>query len=173
MMNPAAMHFDESAGIYYILRDLGVPYWQENRIFDLSFRKYRTRAEHPEGRDPRRYAWEEGEICEYRLERGVMMRRTALLVHLQKRTMRAPAADVVAADRYWINANGFAVQKGVSWWAVRAAGIPTGRELLPFYVRRVQRNIRRRSARKAADAPSAVHDAPFVTRQSRADGRRS
>ena len=51
---------------------------------------------HPRGgtagaADPRRYAWEDGEICEYRLERGRPVRRTALLIHLQKRVMRAPA----------------------------------------------------------------------------------
>jgi hypothetical protein len=159
LTDPAAMHFDEGAGIYYILRDLGVPIWQENRIFDISFRRYRTRAEDPSGRDPRRYAWEEGEICEYRLERGAIVRRTALLAHLQKRTMRAPGADVLAADRYWITANGFAVQERVSRWAVRAARIPAGRELLPFYVRRVQRSIRRRAARRAREAAMTARSA--------------
>jgi hypothetical protein len=157
MTNPAAMHFDEGAGIYWILRDLGVSCWQENRIFDLSFRRYRTRAEYPEGRDPRRYAWEGGEVCEYHLERGDIVRRTALLAHLQKRTMRAPAADVLAADRYWILANGFAVQKRVTRWAIRAARIPAGRELVPFYVRRMQRSLHRRAARKAAAvSPSSL-----------------
>src|SRR3712207_897117 len=111
-----------------------------------------TRAEQPRGRDPRRYAWEDGEICEYRLERGAIVRRTALLAHLQKRTMRAPLPDVLAADRYWILANGFTVQKRVSPWAIRATRIPAGRELLPHYVRRVQRSIRRRAARRAAAA---------------------
>jgi hypothetical protein len=156
MSTPAAMHFDEMAGMHYILRELGVPYWRKNTIFDLSFHRYRTRAEHPEGRDPRRYAWEEGEICEYRIEAGVIRRRTALLVHLQKRTMRAPSADVLAADRYWILANGFAVQNRVSKWAIRAARIPSGRELLPFYLRRMQRSVRRRAARKAAGESSAA-----------------
>ena len=47
-----------------------MPAWHEDVIFDISFRRYRTRAEAPPGRDPRRYAWEDGEICEYRLERG-------------------------------------------------------------------------------------------------------
>jgi hypothetical protein len=150
MTDPAAKHFDEGAGIYWILRDLGVACWQEKRIFDISFHRYRTRAEFPEGRDPRRYAWEDGEICEYHLERGSIIRRTALLVHLQKRAMRAPAADVLTADRYWILANGFAVQTRVTRWDIRAARIPAGRELLPFYVRRVQRSLRRRAARKAA-----------------------
>lgn len=148
MTSPAAMHFDEWAGIYYIVEDLGVRCWQEERIFDLSFAMYRTRAESPEGRDPRRYAWEEGEVCEYRLDGGEIVRRTALLVHLQKRTMRAPAGDVLEADRCWILPNGFAVQERVSPWTVRTARIPTGRELLPFYWRRVQRSIRRRAARK-------------------------
>ena len=104
------------------------------------------------GRDPRRYAWEDGEVCEYRLEGGEIVRRTALLVHLQKRTMRAPSADVLAADRYWITANGFTVQHRVSPRAVRAARLPVGRELVPFYVRRVQRAVRRRAARRAARA---------------------
>ena len=149
MTNPAAMHFDEMAGMHYILRELGVRYWEQEVVFDISFRRYRTRAEHPEGRDPRRYAWEQGEVCEYRLERGAIVRRTALLVHLQKRTMRAPSPDVLAADRYWISANGFAVQDRVSTWAVRAARVPAGRELLPFYVRRLQRSVRRRAARRA------------------------
>jgi hypothetical protein len=147
---PEAMHFDEWAGIRYILEDLGVAYWQDDVIFDLSFARYRTRAEHPQGRDPRRYAWEDGEICEYRLERGDILRRTALLAHLQKRTMRAPGQDVVAADRYWILANGFAVQRSVSRRAIRAARIPAGREIVPHYVRRAQRSIRRRTARRAA-----------------------
>jgi hypothetical protein len=149
LTNPAAMHFDEMAGMHYILRDLGVPYWQQDVIFDLSFHRYRTRAEHPQGRDPRRYAWEQGEICEYRLEGGDIARRTALLVHLQKRTMRVPTRDVLTADRYWILANGFAVQNRVSTWAIRAARIPAGREVLPFHVRRLQRSMRRRAARRA------------------------
>ena len=155
MTDPRAMHFDEMAGMHYVLRDLGVPYWQQDVIFDISFRRYRTRAERPEGRDPRRYAWEAGEVCEYRLEAGAVVRRTALLIHLQKRVMRPPSSDVLAAVRYWITANGFAVQDQVSRAAIRSARIPAGRELLPFYVRRVQRNIRRRAARRAARAGSA------------------
>ncbi|WP_222263121.1 DUF6625 family protein [Modestobacter marinus] len=150
MSNPAAMYFDEMAGIHHVLRDLGVRVWDEHTIFDLSFRRYRTRAEHPAGRDPRRYAWEDGEICEYRLQDGVVVRRSALLAHLQKRTMRPPSPAVLAADRYWILANGFAVQERVSKAAVRSARIPVGRELLPFYVRRVRRSVRRRAARRAA-----------------------
>jgi hypothetical protein len=138
------------AGMQYVLRDLGVRCWQQDVIFDLSFHRYRTRAEHPAGRDPRRYAWEQGEVCEYRLEGPDIVRRTALLVHLQKRTMRPPSSDVLAADRYWITANGFAVQDHVSRAVVRAARIPAGREILPFYVRRVQRAVRRRAARRAA-----------------------
>jgi hypothetical protein len=149
---PDAMHFDEWAGIRYVLEDLGLPYWHDDVIFDLSFRRYRTRAEQPRGRDPRRYSWEDGEICEYRLERGEIVRRTALLAHVQKRTMRPPAADVLAADRYWILANGFAVQERVSPWAIRATRIPAGRELLPHYVRRLRRAMRRRAARRAAAA---------------------
>jgi hypothetical protein len=156
MTNPAAMHFDEMAGMHYILGELGIPYWEERTIFDLSFHRYRTRAEHPAGRDPRRYAWEQGEICEYRLQNGAIARRTALLVHLQKRKMRRPSSAVLAADRYWISANGFAVQKSVSTWNIRAARIPAGRELLPFYVRRVQRSVRRRAARKAVGTRSAA-----------------
>ncbi len=152
LTNPAAMHFDEMAGIYYILADLGVPLWNGDAIFDLSFHQYRTRAEKPQGRDPRRYAWEDGEVCEYRLDGGSIARRTALLVHLQKRTMRAPSADVLAADRYWILPNGFAVQEQVSARSIRAARIPTGHEIVPFYVRRLQRNIRRRAARRRAAA---------------------
>jgi len=147
MATPAARYFDEMAGMQHVLRDLGVRYWQQDVIFDLSFRRYRTRAELPAGRDPRRYAWEQGEVCEYRLDGADILRRTALLVHLQKRTMRAPAGDVLTADRYWINPNGFAVQDRVSRWAVRAARIPAGRELLPFYLRRVRRAARRRAAR--------------------------
>jgi hypothetical protein len=80
MTTPAAMHFDEWAGIRYIVEDLGVPAWHDDVIFDISFHRYRTRAEAPPGRDPRRYAWEDGEICEYRLEQGRPVRRTALLI---------------------------------------------------------------------------------------------
>jgi hypothetical protein len=152
MTNPAAMHFDEWAGIYYIVEDLGAPVWHEAVIFDISFRQYRTRAEAPQGRDPRRYAWENGEVCEYRLERGRPVRRTALLIHLQKRVLRAPAPEVLAAERYWILPNGFAVQDRVTPWSVLAARIPLGHELLPFYVRRVQRWRRRRATRRAAAA---------------------
>ena len=155
LTDPAARHFDEWAGIRHIVEDLGVPLWQEDVIFDLSFRRYRTRAEQPPGRDPRRYAWERGEVCEYRVDRGAVVRRTALLVHLQKRTMRAPAPDVLAADRYWITANGFAVQGRVSPWAVRAARVPAGHELLPLYVRRVRRSIRRTLRRRAARRAAA------------------
>jgi hypothetical protein len=144
------------AGMHYILRELGIPYWQETTIFDLSFRRYRTRAEHPKGRDPRRYAWEQGEICEYRIVGGEIARRTALLVHLQKRTMRMPSSDVLAADRYWISANGFAVQKRLSKWTIRVARVPADYELLPFYVRRMQRSARRRAARKAVIGGSAA-----------------
>ena len=152
MTNPAAMHFDEWAGIRYIVEDLGVPAWHEDVIFDISFRRYRTRAEAPPGRDPRRYAWEDGEICEYRLEEGRPMRRTALLIHLQKRVMRAPDPNVLAADRYWILPDRFAVQDRVTPWSVRAARIPRGRELVPFYLRRMQRWRRRQATRRAAAA---------------------
>ena len=152
MTTPAAMHFDEWAGIYYIVEDLGAPAWHEDVIFDISFRRYRTRAEAPPGRDPRRYAWENGEVCEYRLERGRPVRRTALLTHLQKRVLRAPSPDVLAAERYWILPNGFAVQDRVTPWSVLAVRIPRGQELLPFYLRRVQRWHRRRATRRAAAA---------------------
>jgi hypothetical protein len=162
MTTPAARHFDEWEGIWPIVRDLGVPYWQQDRIFDLSFAMYRTRADVPPGRDPRRYAWEHGEVCEYRIERGALRRRTALLVHLQKRTMRAPSAEVVHADRYWILPNRFTVQKSVSPWHVRAARIPTGHEIVPLYWRRIQRSLRRRAARRAAEARKAQ---PAVTRR--------
>jgi hypothetical protein len=151
MTDPAARHFDEWAGIHSIVRDLDVPLWQQDIIFDLSFHRYRTRAELPAGRDPRRYAREDGEVCEYRLAHGALVRRTALLVHMQKRTMRAPDPDVLAADRYWIQANGFAVQRRVTPWGIRAARIPVGRELLPLYLRRVQRSMRRRAAGRARD----------------------
>jgi hypothetical protein len=148
--SPAAMHFDEWAGIYYIVRDLGVSCWQEDTIFDVSFSNYRTRAEDAHGRTPRRYAWEAGEICEYRTDAGVVLRRTALLIHLQKRTMRAPDPKVLEADRYWIDGNGFSVQSSVSAWHVRRAMVPTGPEIAPFYWRRMQRSMRRRAAAKAA-----------------------
>ena len=147
---PEAMHFDEWAGIYYIVEDLGVPAWHEDVIFDISFHRYRTRPEAPQGSGPRRYAWEDGEICEYRLERGRLVRRTALLIHLQKRVLREPSPEVVSAERYWILPNGFSVQKRVTPWSVRAARIPLGHELLPLYVRRVQRWHRRRATRRAA-----------------------
>jgi hypothetical protein len=152
MTNAAAMHFDEWAGIYYIVEDLRASAWYEDVIFDISFHQYRTRAEKPKGRDPRRYAWERGEVCEYRSERGRLVRRTALLIHLQKRLLRPPAADVLAAERYFILPNGFTVQNSVTPWTVRAARIPQGRELLPFYLRRVQRWHRRRATRRAAAA---------------------
>jgi hypothetical protein len=147
---PEAMHFDEWAGIYYVVADLGVRSWQQDVIFDLSFRRYRTRAETPPGRDPRRYAWEDGEVCEYRVERGAVRRRTALLIHLQKRTMRPSQPGVLDTDRYWIGPHGFSVQNRVTPWAVRASRLQLGPELLPFYGRRVQRYVRRRAVRKAA-----------------------
>ncbi len=150
--NPDAMHFDEWAGIYYIVEDLGVPVWREDVIFDISFHRYRTRAEAAEVRGPRRYAWENGEVCEYRLQRGRVVRRTALLAHLQKRVLRAPTPDVLAADRYWILPNGFAVQGRVTPWSVRAAWLPRGHELVPFYARRLQRWRRRRATRRDAAA---------------------
>ena len=152
MTNPAAMHFDEWAGIYYIVEDLGAPAWHQDVIFDISFHRYRTHAVASPGHDPRRYAWEDGEVCEYRLEQGRLVRRTALLIHLQKRVLRAPAPDVLAAERYWILPNRFAVQNRVTPWSVRAAQIPRGHELVPFYVRRVQRWRRRRATRRAAAA---------------------
>ena len=148
--NPAAMHFDEWAGIYYIVDDLAVPAWHEDVIFDISFHRFRTRAEDSGGRGPRRYAWEDGEVCEYHVDKGRLVRRTALLIHLQKRVMRSPAPDVIAADRYWILPNGFAVQRRVTPWSVRAAWLPRGHEVVPFYVRRVQRWLRRRATRRAA-----------------------
>jgi hypothetical protein len=146
---PEAMHFDEWAGIYYIVEDLGVPAWHEDVIFDISFRRYRTRPEVPQGAGPRRYAWEDGEVCEYRLERGRLVRRTALLIHLQKRVLREPGPEVVGAARYWILPNGFSVQRRVTPWSVRAARLPLGHELLPLYLRRVQRWRRRRQTRRA------------------------
>ena len=148
--NPAAMHFDEWAGIYYIVEDLGAPVWNEDVVFDISFHRYRTRPEGQHGRGPRRYAWEDGEVCEYRLEAGRPVRRTALLIHLQKRVLRAPTPEVCAADRYWVLPNGFAVQGRVTPWSVRAAWLPSGYELLPFYLRRVRRWHGRRATRRAA-----------------------
>jgi hypothetical protein len=150
MTTPEARHFDEWGGIYHVLDDLGVRSWHRETIFDLSFASYRTRAESAPGRSPRRYAWEEGEVCEYSLEGGDVARRTALLVHIQKRTMRPPSQAVVDAGRYWIDANGFSVQRAVSQWSVRTARIPRGHEIVGFYWRRVQRHLRRRAARRAA-----------------------
>ena len=149
LSTPRARHFDEWAGIYHLLDDLGVRSWQEEVVFDLSFARYRTRAEHPPGRDPRRYAWEDGEVAEHRVAGGEVVRRTALLVHLQKRRMRAPSPEVVRADRYWIGPDSFTVQHRVSPWAVRAAHLPTGRDLVPLYVRRVRRHRARQAARRA------------------------
>lgn len=147
---PAAMHFDEWAGIYYILRDLGVRCWHENVIFDLAFAQYRTRALSAASRGPRRYAWEDGEVAEYRVERGHVRRRTALLIHFQKRTLRPPSAQVLAADRYWVNANGFTVQGQVTPWTVLAAHVPAGHEIGPHYWRRLRRWTRRQRAHRAA-----------------------
>jgi Family of unknown function (DUF6625) len=147
--DPAPRHFDEWGGIYYVIEDLGVRCWQQSVIFDISFARYRTRAEHPPGRDPRRYAWEDGEVCEYHLAGSRILRRTALLIHLQKRVMRPVPRAVLRADRYWILSNGFAVQTGVSPWTVRAAHIPRGHEIVPFYARRLQRAIRRRTRRSS------------------------
>ena len=152
LSNPAAMHFDEWAGIYYIVEDLGAPSWHENVIFDISFHRYRTRAEPTAGRGLARYAWEDGEVCEYRLSRGRPVRSTALLIHFQKRVLRPPSPQVIAANGYWIEPNGFTVQKRVTPWSVRSATIPRGHELLPFYLRRMQRWRRRRATRRAAAA---------------------
>jgi hypothetical protein len=154
MSTPVATHFDEWAGIYYVLEELGVRCWQQDVIFDIRFSRYRTRAESSPG-SPRRYAWEAGEVCEYGVERGSVKRRTALLIHLQKRTMRTPGDAVLNADRYWIDANRFTPQDRVDAWAVRRAMIPTGREIAPLYWRRVRRSVRRRAARKAAQRAPA------------------
>lgn len=145
---PEPRHFDEWGGIFYVVEDLGVRVWQQPVIFDISFHRYRTRAEHPPGRDPRRYAWEDGEVCEYHLAGGRPVRRTALLIHLQKRTMRAPSPDVLRAGRFWILPNGFAVQDRVTPWAVRAARVPRGHEIAAFHGRRMLRAVRRRRARR-------------------------
>ena len=153
LSTPRARHFDEWAGIYHLLADLGVRSWQEEVVFDLSFARYRTRAEHPPGKDPRRYAWEDGEVAEHRVVAGRVVRRTGLLVHLQKRRMRPPSPAVVAADRYWIRPDSFAVQGRVTPWTVRAAHLPTGRDLLPLYLRRVQRHRERRAAHRAGIEP--------------------
>jgi hypothetical protein len=154
LTNPVATHFDEWAGIYYILEELGVRCWQQDTIFDIRFSRYRTRAESSPGL-PRRYAWEAGEVCEYRVAGGEVERRTALLIHLQKRTMREPAADVLDADRYWIDANRFSPQERVDAWTVRRALVPTGREIVPLYWRRMRRSLRRRAARRAAERDAA------------------
>jgi hypothetical protein len=132
MTNPAAMHFDERAGIYYIVEDFGAPAWHKDVIFDISFRRYRARAEAPPGRDPRRYAWEDGEVCEYRLQRGWPGAPNGVADPPAEAVLRAPAPDVLTAERYWIQPNGFAVQDRVTPWSVRAARIPRGKELLPF-----------------------------------------
>ena len=64
--------------------------------------------------------------------------------------LREPTPEVLAAERYWILPNGFAVQNRVTPWSVRAARIPRGYELVPLYVRRIQRWRRRRATRRAA-----------------------
>jgi hypothetical protein len=150
LSSPEAMHFDEWAGIYYIVEDLGAAAWHEDVVFDVSFHRYRTRAESSAAHGPHRYAWEDGEVCEYRLDHGRVVRRTALLVHLQKRVVRPPSGAVLRADRYWILDNGFAVQDRVTPWAIRAAWVPRGREVVPFYARRLQRWRRRQATRRAA-----------------------
>jgi len=154
--NPAAMHFDEWAGIYYIVEDLGARSWHEEVVFDISFHRYRTRAEPTARRGLGRYAWEDGEVCEYRLVRGRLVRNTALLIHFQKRVLRPPSPEVVAANRYWLQPNGFMVQEGVTPWSVRAAAIPRGHELVAFYLRRVQRWRRRATQRAAAAGRTTV-----------------
>jgi hypothetical protein len=151
MTSPEARHFDEWGGIYYVIRDLGVRYWQQDAIFDLAFDAYRTRDEFAPDRTPRRYAWEEGEVCEYSLDASELVRRTALLVHIQKRRMRAPTSTVVNADRFWINPSGFSVQRRVSPWSVRAARFAWGPEIVPHYWRRAQRSLQRRAARRASE----------------------
>lgn len=155
---PRAAHFDEWDGIWPIVQALGVPVWNEYRIFDLSFARYRTRALLGDGGDPgnyprrpRRYAWEDGEVCEYSLADGEVVRRTALLVHFQKRTMRPPSDAVLAAPRFWLEPNGFAVQHGpVTPRDVRAARWAFGPELIGLYRRRAARAVRRRRLRRAA-----------------------
>lgn len=153
LTTPHARHFDEWAGIYHVLEDLRVRSWHDDVVFDLSFARYRTRAEQPPGRDPRRYAWEDGEVAEYRVHAGDVVRRTALLVHLQKRRMRAPSPAVEGADRYWVLPDSFAVQGRVTPWSVRAAHLPTGRDLLPLHYRRVRRHRDRRAAHRAGLGP--------------------
>jgi hypothetical protein len=91
-------------------------------------------------------------VCEYRLVQGRVVRSTALLIHFQKRVLRPPSPDVLAANRYWIQPNGFMVQGAVTPWSVRAAAIPRGHELVTFYLRRVQRWRRRRATQRAAAA---------------------
>jgi len=155
MTSPEARHFDEWGGIYWVLRDLGIRHWQQDTIFDLSFASYRTLDEHAPDRTPRRYAWEDGEVCEYRLQGREVVRRTALLIHIQKRSMRVPKQDVLAASRFWIDPNKFTVQKRVSRWSVAAARVAFGPEIVPFYWQKLQRTLRRRAARRASEAALA------------------
>jgi Family of unknown function (DUF6625) len=65
---------------------------------------------------------------------------------------------------------GFAAQDRVTPWSVRAARIPRGRELLPFYMRRVQRWRRRRATRQAAAAGRTTVQVQWVMARS---GRRT
>jgi hypothetical protein len=163
MTDPNAMHFDEWAGIYYVIRDLGRAVLACRRDLRPCLPPLPDACvERRPSPTPLRLGARGGvrvQPCG-----GELVRRTALLIHLQKRTMRAPAPEVLAAERFWILANGFSVQQQVSMWSVRAARIPLGHEVVPLYWRRMRRSIRRRAARRLPPGRSRQRLRPVAAR---------
>lgn len=99
-----ACHFDEWDGIAKLLGpDLRV--WNDSLIFDIDPYRFRPAATAlPRVRT--RFSWADGRLLASSRDSAP---REGLLIHLQKRRMHPPAADVLAAERFEIGPARFRV----------------------------------------------------------------
>jgi hypothetical protein len=99
--------FDEWPGIYRILRAGGVAYWDDYlHLFDIDPHHYRPR----DRKSPfahLRYVWTDGILTETDAVSGNS--REGVIMHIQKRAMRAPTPDVLAARSFALGPDRFYV----------------------------------------------------------------
>lgn len=127
-------HFDEWTGVQRIVDALGVSTWDDaGVVFDVSADRYALRTnQHPDR--PVAFTWNDGRLYEHSAA-GV---REGALLHLQKRRMRPPDADVLAAPCVEVRPDRFVVCGGRP--AITAREV--SRAAVEFHARRVRRRLR-------------------------------
>lgn len=114
--DPSFYGFDEWRGIYKILQALDEPIWGADEVLDICFDRFRPIANEPRGR-PASYHWRaSGQAIEsWTTAEGRQAQRDGLYLHLQKRKMREPGAEIVQADEYYIHGDRFSLSPDLPW----------------------------------------------------------